>query len=181
MSQHTVCHRDIALCLEQPSDAEPTLGERVAALQLEERRRAAALAGEVEEPQDEDSQAADEGEVPLKAIKADSLAVLLTQVRSGCASSWPLPGLQGNRMLQTIGRVHAPVGSESTVPAIWGSHAQNSKPLSPLAGAAQRGQGAAGALPGGQLPRHHRQHRQPAAGALKLPSLPPSAQPQLAS
>lgn len=74
------------MCLEQPSDAEPTLGERVAALRLEERRRAAALAGDVEEPQDEDSQAADEAEVPLKAIKADSLAVLLTQVRSDCAS-----------------------------------------------------------------------------------------------
>ena len=53
----------------------------MAALQLEERRRAAALAGEVEDPQDGDSQAADEGEVPLKAIKADSLAVLVTQVR----------------------------------------------------------------------------------------------------
>jgi hypothetical protein len=70
------------LCLKQPSDVEPTLGERVATLQLEERRRAAALAGEVEVPGDEDSREGDETDVPLKAIKADSLAVLLTQVHN---------------------------------------------------------------------------------------------------
>lgn len=65
----------------QASDAEPTLGERVAALQLEEQRRSAAAAGESADAADD--RVAEASEAPLKAIKADSLAVLLTQVRHG--------------------------------------------------------------------------------------------------
>lgn len=117
MSQRTVRQQVVALCLEQPSDAEPTLGERVAALQLEERRRAAALAGEVEELQDEGGQGLDEAEVPLRAIKADSLAVLLTQVRSDLASVWPLLGLQQGEGVAEGWQVAC-----FSSPATWATH-----------------------------------------------------------
>lgn len=74
------CIRTVLRCepfpILQASDAEPTLGDRVAALQLEEEQRAAGDAGEAA-PKGVDGDAAD---APMKAIKADSLAVLLTQV-----------------------------------------------------------------------------------------------------
>lgn len=92
---------------EQASDAEPTLGERVAALQLEEQKRAAVQAGIAVEDADEDSRGAGEAEAeaPLKAIKADSLAVLLTQVRDRCL---PFSAVHFSRVLYPAATLAVP-------------------------------------------------------------------------